>query len=299
MRAPPQPRKSRYRYAHRCLEKIYGIITLQPLMTRWHLHKIHKKSRKNSLFGARYIKEKNETPTLQEDIVNDYICSDHKSTIRKPLIIANFPKGCNSSPRFKVLERNGRIKSLISRRKYKLKRFNAGLLKNNDPNSCAKTIHLIRKDVCRYADLKVNYYKQNVVNTTCVQTGDLSIHHPEYLEFNKDCSIRLDDYPSLSFRTVKHGLNNSNFIPLSTSKDNNKMVKFVHDEKDIGNLVFPTSDKEELKDRYEITKLNKSSAMSRVLGSNFDQIVRAVSDLPPEVKNNLTALTINKVTSGI
>ncbi|AGO09885.1 AaceriAAL105Cp [[Ashbya] aceris (nom. inval.)] len=208
MRAPPQPRKSRHRLMLQVLRKFHDTVGLQKVRSRWHLHKVHKVSRANSRVatcnkkGDGNKKKNGEiplSPIRLEDIANQPSGIETPKKRRMPLLIASFPRGCAKSPMFNVLEKNKRSKLLLSRRKYKLKTFNGG----NDvgaANGKTPRVHAVKREVIQHAQMKVNYHRKGVVNSTCVLVDSQSKRRPEYLTFGQAYSLRLNDYPSLSIR---------------------------------------------------------------------------------------------------
>ncbi|AET38105.1 Osw1p Ecym_2372 [Eremothecium cymbalariae DBVPG len=213
MRAPPQPRRSRHRYVLQVIQKFHDTIGFHRVRRRWHLHKVHKASRANARNrnvnnnnnSKNNIEQIGNTPVRLEDIANQPSGVDIPKKRRMPLLIASFPKGSSRSPQFNVLERNRKSKLLLSRRKYKLKSFQGGtksLKGKTNAKNCQKA-YTVRKEVMQHAQMKVNYHRKGVVNSTCVLLDNDSGRNPEFLSFGHECSIRLKDYPSLSIRNPR------------------------------------------------------------------------------------------------
>lgn len=92
----------------------------------------------------------------------------------------------------------------MSKRRFKLRRFNPGLEKalidEEDAlsNDCFRSCRLIKKQTSKFADVKFDFEKKNVFKTVCMSTDHLEDRTPRFLEFNAGQSIRLEEFPSLN-----------------------------------------------------------------------------------------------------
>lgn len=209
MRAPPQSRRSRHRYVSQALQVVQDTMNLQKARKSWHIHKLHKISRKNKRAGTKVNKAtvselksqdpQPESPIRLTDIANQPSGMEAQKNRKMPLLIASFPKGCCKSPKFNLLESNSLYKSILTRRKYKLKSFHGGIAEIKKGKKHIGD-YAIKKDVLNHSQMKINYHRRGVVNSTCLLVDSNATCHPEYLKFDRDYSIRLSDYPSLSIR---------------------------------------------------------------------------------------------------
>ncbi|AMD21157.1 HEL123Wp [Eremothecium sinecaudum] len=203
MRAPPQPRRSRHRYVSQVLQVVQDAVTLQKARERWHIHRLHKVNRANCRNGKPGTTSRRENSDLSirlTDIANQPSGVDLQKKRRMPLLIASFPRGCGRSPRFNALEKNKWCKAMITRRKYKLKSFNSGAVPITGKGKKPTGDYSIKKEIAKHAHMKVNYHRKGVMNSTCVLVDIKNNQPPEYLTFDRDYSLRLCDYPSLSIR---------------------------------------------------------------------------------------------------
>ncbi|SCV05841.1 LANO_0H16358g1_1 [Lachancea nothofagi CBS 11611] len=207
MRAVPTPRKSKSRFVRRKAGQLYQVVSCRKIRRKYNLHHLHQLHRKNTRYSRQQQEHLNAltTPLTLEDFINLSSGPESPTAKHKPLLIASFPNGCARSPRVKLLQKNIFSKLRISRRRYRLRNYNPGLVKFHaqDPPSvdedCFRSSRLIKRQASKYADVKFNFERQNVVKTICIPFENLEGHGPRFLEFDPERSIRLDDFPSLRF----------------------------------------------------------------------------------------------------
>lgn len=206
MRAPPPPRKSRSRFITVCILRLRQLCTGYKLKKRWHLHKLHKLQRRGNYVASPI------SGIRTDDMLNLPTGMQNKSCKQKPLLIAAFPKGCSRSPRVRLLQRNRLSKVLISKRKYKLKYFdahafgetaNSGIIKEGRvTHRCAHTVGSIKKVTSKNADIKIIFHDRNVIKSLNLPAASqYNPQSPELLEFAPQQSIRIKDYSTLSRRS--------------------------------------------------------------------------------------------------
>lgn len=331
MRAPPPPRRSKSRYIRKSLHRIYKFLTLQSLRRRWKLHKLHKVSRKNNLpHKQKKISDHVVTPLLIEDILGYQGELESPAKNNKPLLIASFPKGCAASPRVRILQRSRLSRIYISKRKYKLKNFNPGLLKagkrdGSIKNSCAQRVHFIRKHVSKHADIKVNYHRKNIIKSTRIPVNVNDKRAPQLLEFSQAKSIRLNEYPSLSVKPPRKfsiaQRDKTGRIHVHT-KCKKKIRKKLEETRwkirqtfhrttlggNYPNIIVVSSAKvpeisgddsldEETNDVY--AKINNVIDVSRLAGnavSNYTQMVQKLNTMSPQATNTVRTMTVRRIT---
>ncbi|SCV02523.1 LAME_0H02366g1_1 [Lachancea meyersii CBS 8951] len=206
MRAVPVPRKSRTRFVRRKTGQIYQIVSFRKIRRKYNLHHIHRLHRKNtrSVRHKQFDGNKLMTPLVIDDYVNMRSGLESPTAKNKPLLIASFPNGYSRSPRVKVLQKNKLYRLWISRRRYRLRKYNPGLPKcraqgqETDYDECVRSCRVIKKQASKYADVKFNFERPNVVKTVCIPVDHLKDRKPQFLEFHPDRSIRLDEFTSLS-----------------------------------------------------------------------------------------------------
>lgn len=198
MRAPPPPRRSRSRFVVLCVVRLRQLISGHKLKKRWHLHKLHKFQRHDLVCVSP------GSGIRAEDMMNIPSSLRPRNARHRPLLIAAFPKGCSRSPRVRILQRNRLSKLMISKRKYKLKRFDFKNLSNTDDRKntvthrCAQTVGSIKKVTAGNADVRVIFHETNVIKCSNIGVGsEGGLHSPELFEFAPNQSIRIRDYPSL------------------------------------------------------------------------------------------------------
>ncbi|CEP60158.1 Osw1p LALA0_S01e04324g [Lachancea lanzarotensis] len=205
MRAIPVPRKSRARFLRRKAGRLYQVMSFRKVRRKFNLHQIHQLHRKNAKKFRRkpFDAGKLMTPIVAGDGVNLWSGIESPAAKSKPLLIASFPNGYNRSPRVKVLQKNRLSKLWISRRRYRLRKYNPGLQKSQIPGAevgyedCVRSCRTIKRQASKYADVKFIFERQNVMRTVCIPNGHLPDQNPRLLEFHPDHSIRLEDFPSL------------------------------------------------------------------------------------------------------
>lgn len=205
MRAVPVPRKSKVRFVRRKAGQVYQIVSLRRIKRKYNLHRLHKIHRRNTRTkrqkGAQ--PSSSTTPLISDDFLGLSSGLESPAAKNKPLLIASFPHGCDRSPRVRVLQKNLLSRFWISKRKYRLRNYNAGLvhsrLQEQNPEyvDCFQSCRTIRKQASKYADVKINFERRNVFKTVCIPVNHLENRRPQFLEFDPDHSIRLEDYPSL------------------------------------------------------------------------------------------------------
>lgn len=198
MRSIPEPRQSKYNRYRRLFNKVHNCVTLKRLKRRWNLHKLKKSSRNTNQRSAIPIDRIANLPTGMS----------HKSSNMKPLLLVSFNKGQENSPKVRILETNGHLRSWISGRKFSMKRIVNNASVERDPYQNSR--HTVRQEVAKHADLKVNYSEQGIVKTVdipCCYTED-----PKLINIGQEHTFRIRDYPSLnpSQRTTRNGFRSRN-----------------------------------------------------------------------------------------
>lgn len=197
MRAPPPPRRSKSRLAAYCVVRLRQLLSCYRLRKRWHLHKLHKIHRRGDVAVSPI------SGIRAEDMMNLPSSLHLKENRKKPLLIAQFPKGCSKSPRVRVLQRNRLSKLMISKRKYKLKSFDVDAarrlrVREDGTHPCANTVGSIKKMASKNADVRVIYHEANVIKcSNILYPSRADLQSPELFEFAPNRSIRIKDYPSL------------------------------------------------------------------------------------------------------
>lgn len=204
MRAPPPPRRSKSRFLAHCVVQLRQLISCYRLRKRWHLHKLHKIHRTGGAAVSPI------SGIHAEDMMNMPTALQPRNSRKKPLLIAEFPKGCSRSPRVRVLQRNRLSKLMISKRKYKLKSFDVDgarklTVQEAVTHQCANTVGSIKKMTSRNADVRVIYHETNVIKCSKLDFSTINSQSPELFEFAPNRSIRIKDYPSLK-RNAAAGL---------------------------------------------------------------------------------------------
>lgn len=206
MRAPPPPRKSKSRYVTSCCLRLRQLCTGYEFKKRWHLHKLHKVRRKGEILVSPL------SGVHVEDMINLPTGLQNKSFKTKPLLIAAFSRGCAQSPQLRLLQRNKLYGLPLTRRKYKLKNFEATLTEKRKisqgtyraTHPCASRVGSIKKVTSKDADLRVIFHNPNVIKSTNLNTNAEGVlHSPQVLEFTCQQSIRIRDYPSLAKRPLQ------------------------------------------------------------------------------------------------
>ncbi|GAV53971.1 hypothetical protein ZYGR_0AK04730 [Zygosaccharomyces rouxii] len=204
MRAPPPPRKSRSRYLTTCCLRLKQVFTGSKLKKRWHLHKLHKFRRKGQLAVSPV------SGIHVEDMLNLPTGLQNRSAKGKPLLIAAFSKGCTKSPQLRLLQRNKFYGLPMTKRKYKLKTFDATVTEKKATATptqrthlCAPRVGSIKKVTSKDADLKIIFHNNNVIKSINLEKeSHATLNSPQLLEFAPQQSIRIKDYPSLAKRPV-------------------------------------------------------------------------------------------------
>ncbi|BAO39753.1 outer spore wall protein 1 [Kluyveromyces marxianus] len=184
MRSIPEPRQTRFNRIRRLLHKAHNCLTMKRFKRRYNVHKIKKGSRVANLRSAVPL----------DHIANIPTGMTHKSSNIKPLLLVSFNKGRQHSPKVRMLENNGRLRSWVSGRKFTLKKIVNNATIERDPNMA--DIHTVRRDVANHADLKVNYSQQGIVKSVdipCCYTED-----PKLINIGQEHTLRIRDYPSLN-----------------------------------------------------------------------------------------------------
>lgn len=267
MRAPPPPRKSRSRYLTSCCLKLKQVFTGSKLKKRWHLHKLHQLKRRGQLAVSPI------SGIHVEDMVNLPTGLQNRSTKRKPLLIAAFPKGCTKSPQLKLLQRNKFYGLPMTKRKYKLKPFDTSvtrkkhtLTSTQQTHLCAPKVGSIKKATSKDADLKVIFHNNNVIKSINLkEESHISSHSPKLLEFAPQQSIRIKDYPSLARKPIGLGEINENKNP--KDDDPKKCVRSLNEER--------RSDSSEDETHQQSTSLSMDSGSTAVcpdIGTNLLQL---------------------------
>ncbi|SCU82563.1 LADA_0C06326g1_1 [Lachancea dasiensis] len=205
MRAVPTPRKSRTRFLRRKFGQMYQIVSFRKVRKKHNLHHLHQLHRRNTRTSRqKRANFKNITTPL---VIDDYVDLDSgpesPTAKRKPLLIASFPNGYGRSPRVKILQKNILSRFWISRRRYRLRKYNPGMLEFQaqrqgfQEDDCFRSCRTIRKQAAKYADVKFNFERHNVVKTVCIPIDHSRIQQPQFLEFDPEHSVRLDEIPSL------------------------------------------------------------------------------------------------------
>ncbi|CUS20372.1 LAQU0S01e05138g1_1 [Lachancea quebecensis] len=215
MRAPPAPRKSRARFVRRKAGQAYQVLSLRRLKRKYNLHRLHKIHRSNIRGGnPRGLPPyKCETLSLSDELLHITSNSVSPAAKHKPLLIASFPNGCSRSPRVKILQKNMLSRFWISKRRFKLRRFNPGLeralIDEEDTlgDDYFRSCRLIRKQTSKFADVKFDFEKKNVFKTVCMSIDHLEDRNPQFLEFNAGQSIRLEEFPSLNLAREETSIN--------------------------------------------------------------------------------------------
>ncbi|SCU95788.1 LAMI_0F03796g1_1 [Lachancea mirantina] len=205
MRVAPPPRKSRVRRLRRLASGAHRIATLKRVRRYWNLHKVHKINRRNKRKrGISRERFAGNTPLNSGDFLDLGSFADSANADHKPLIITSYPNGCGRSPRVKILQRNSFHKSLISKRRYKLRKFNPGIFESTDAEisriDCFESAVRIKRSVSKHADVKVTFEERNVIKTTCLPYSITDGQGPEYLQFGPGRRILLADFSSLTIR---------------------------------------------------------------------------------------------------
>ncbi|SCU79716.1 LAFA_0B05160g1_1 [Lachancea sp. 'fantastica'] len=205
MRAVPVPRKSRARFLRRKAGRLYQVVSFRKVRRKLNLHQIHQLHRRNAknFRRKRFDAGKLMTPIVAGDGVNLWSGIESPAAKSKPLLIASFPNGYSRSPRVKVLQKNRLSRSWVSRRRYRLHKYNPGLQRSHIPETgkeyeeCVRSCRAIKRQASKYADVKFNFERQNVMRTVCIPNYHLQDQTPHLLEFHPDHSIRLEEFPSL------------------------------------------------------------------------------------------------------
>lgn len=203
MRAPPPPRRSKSRYLTTCCLRLKQVCTGSGLKKRWHLHKLHKFNRRGHLAVSPI------SGVHVEDMVNLPTGLQPKSYKEKPLLIAAFSKGCTKSPQLRLLQRNKFYGLPMTKRKYKLKTFDATVNEKEvvprpvtqRTHACASRVGSVKKATSKDADIRVIFHNSNIIKSINLKELQSS-HSPELLEFAPQQSIRIKDYPSLAKRPL-------------------------------------------------------------------------------------------------
>lgn len=184
MRSVPEARRSKFNHFRQLWNRVHDCVTLKRLKRRWNIHKIKKGSRKTTYRSAVPIDRVGNIPTGMS----------HKSANGKPLLIVSFNKGQSNSPKVRILEQNGYLRSRISGRQYKLKRVvnNASVIRDTEHMGQ----HTVRQEVARHADLKVNKKYQGIVKTTDIPC--CYVDEPKLINVGQEHTLRIRDYPSLN-----------------------------------------------------------------------------------------------------
>lgn len=184
MRAIPEPRRSNFNHLRQFFNKIHEVFSLHALKRRWNVHKIKK--------NARYTAQNSAMPLDQ--VANIPTGMSHKSVNNKPLLLVSFNKGQDKSPKVRLLEENGHIRSWVCRRKFKLKRIvnNASVSRDTEQSR----IPTIKKTVAQHAQFKINYNKQGILKSTDIP--QFCVDEPKLINIGHDHTLRIRDYHSLT-----------------------------------------------------------------------------------------------------
>ncbi|CCK72268.1 Osw1p KNAG_0J01870 [Huiozyma naganishii CBS 8797] len=205
MRVPPKPRASRL---PRFLIRVKNAVCFKRLKLRRKNKRLNKLQYKQSMQAAI-----TNSGLRVEDTFNIPTNFLPRSARNKPLLIANFKRGCDRSPEVKILQKTRLRRLFMSKRRIKMKYFNYHDCKrNNEINNvaeqtvhnntmqCATNVHTIKTLTRKNADVRVIYYSDNVVKRFSPEkkmetvNGEVS---PEYIEFTGTKSVKIAKYPSL------------------------------------------------------------------------------------------------------
>lgn len=330
MRAPPNPRKSRLRVIRRALHNAHNVLTIRKMRRKWNLHHLHKIHRRNILSSKdEKITHSMNTPLILEDVMERNSSNHSPAGKNKPLLIASFPHGCARSPRVRLLQRNTLSRFFVSRRRYKLRKFNPGKLKTGNEREIRgrkghlHKAHIIRKQAAKHADVRINFEKRNVMKTVLLPLNIAENKEPSYLQFDTDQSIKLADYPSLSTRICQPGLANAQSETENLSlavqckkKVRNKLeaLRWVISESiprftmaDHPEIIAVSSahiSENQATDRLDIEpqrlqeKISSIVEISRLAGStvsNYTQMMHKLNSISPQASNNVRALTVRRL----
>ena len=143
MREPPEPRKSKSNILPFCILKIQRLIKCHKLKRKWHTYSL-KKTQYTGDKKSSITQHKTTNVTLQgkygpyvatptsgvriEDMFNVPTALLPKSSRCKPLLLVSFPQGCDRSPVLKYLKKTSFARRMITRKKFRLKHFNLGII---------------------------------------------------------------------------------------------------------------------------------------------------------------------------
>ncbi|KAL3232680.1 Outer spore wall protein 1 [Nakaseomyces bracarensis] len=242
MRAPPPPRKSKSRYLAPYFIDLKKTFKIHRIKKFWHRKELFKKQFQNlqQIYQQTYNSTMDIYP-FPNDVnvgqpanftqispisgirVEDMCClssaRNTKSATKKPLLIASFPRGCDRSPRIRVLKKNMWSWLPFCKRKYKLAFYNSEIF---DPqlhtksteicsHNCANTIQLVKKYAQKEANIKIIYHNPNIISKKMLARDKDLVKTPEFLEFENGYSIRISDFKSLRRRPPGNGQSKYNF----------------------------------------------------------------------------------------
>lgn len=229
MRAPPPPRKSKSRYLAPYFVDMKKLLRFHRIKKFWHRRELFKKQFQNlqQIYHRTYTSTVDVYPipnsiniSPPEDFtqitpisgvrIEDMCClsssRNTRSATKKPLLIASFPRGCDRSPRIRVLKKNMWSWLPFSKRKYKLAFFNNEIF---DPqlhtqsveicshNKCANTIRMVKKYAQKEANIKIIYHNQNIIDQKFLAKEKEMVNTPEILDLGNGQSLRISDFKSL------------------------------------------------------------------------------------------------------
>lgn len=229
MRAPPPPRKSKSRYLAPYFVDLKKTFKIHRIKKFWHRKELFKKQFQNlhQIYHRTYNSTVDVYPIPNSININqtenfaqitpisgvrveDMCClsssRNTRSATKKPLLIASFPRGCDRSPRIRILKKNIWSWLPFSKRKYKLAFFNNEMF---DPqlhtksteicshNNCANTVQMMKKYAQKEANIKVIYHNPNIIYKKFLAKDKDLLNTPELLELGNGHSIRLNDFKSL------------------------------------------------------------------------------------------------------